>query len=143
MIAGLNPYIILSGRAKEAVTFYEQALGAEVLGVQTFGEMPEDSDTPLPEDVKKQVMHAHLRIGGDDLMLSDGFPGQPAQVGTHIVLAVNVDSAAEAEAVYERLAERGEQVMPLQETPFSPAHGHVKDQFGITWYVTAAGEGAQ
>lgn len=35
----LIPCLVLNGTASEAIAFYEQALGAEVLYKQTFGEM--------------------------------------------------------------------------------------------------------
>lgn len=35
----LIPYLVLNGTANKAIAFYEQALDAEVLYKQTFGEM--------------------------------------------------------------------------------------------------------
>jgi PhnB protein len=36
----LTPCIVMDGTAKEAIHFYENVLGAQVLQVQTYGEMP-------------------------------------------------------------------------------------------------------
>jgi len=44
MSIGLNPYLIFDGKSKEAAHFYEKALGGEILGIMTFGEMPADPD---------------------------------------------------------------------------------------------------
>lgn len=37
MSISLNPYLIFSGNAKDAVYFYEKALGGKVIGIMTFG----------------------------------------------------------------------------------------------------------
>lgn len=34
----------------------------------------------------------------------------------------------------------GELIMHLQETPWSPAYGQVKDKFGITWQISTVVE---
>lgn len=52
MTLRLIPYLVLNGTASEAIAFYEQALGAEVLYKQTFGEMPENPEYPLPAEAK-------------------------------------------------------------------------------------------
>jgi PhnB protein len=44
----MNPYLVMNGDAKEAIAFYEQALDAKVMNVQTFGEMPTDPNYPMP-----------------------------------------------------------------------------------------------
>ena len=42
----MNPYLIMDGNAKEAIQFYEKALDAQMVMVQTFGEMPANPDFP-------------------------------------------------------------------------------------------------
>ncbi|UTR17012.1 VOC family protein [Salipaludibacillus sp. LMS25] len=136
MILGINPYFIFNGHAKEAVAFYEKALAAEVLGVMTFGDLPADADMLVPSDAKERVMHAHLKIGETDLMLSDNFPGQPYTEGTNVTVAVNLDNSVKAEEVYSSLVEGGKDIMPLQATQFSPAYGQVIDKYGVTWHIS-------
>lgn len=46
----LIPYITMDGNAKEAIEFYEEALDAQLLFIQTFGEMPENPDFPIPAE---------------------------------------------------------------------------------------------
>lgn len=79
MTLRLNPYLIMDGNAKEAIQFYEKALDAQVVMVQTFGEMPANPDFPLPESARDRVSHALLKVGETDLMFSDTFPGQPVE----------------------------------------------------------------
>ncbi|WP_078578210.1 VOC family protein [Salipaludibacillus agaradhaerens] len=136
MILGINPYLICNGNAKEVVSFYEKALAAEVLGVMTFGDLPDDAGMPVPSDAKERVMHAHLKIGESDLMLSDNFPGQPHTVGTNVTVAINVDAPGKAEEIYSNLKEGGKDIMTLQATQFSPAYGQLIDKYGVTWHIS-------
>ncbi len=136
MVLGIYPYLITNGNGKEAVKFYEQALDAKVLNVQTFGDMPDDPNHPAPPEAKDRVMNAHLKVGDTDLMLSDTFPGQPYQIGTQVSIAINIANAEKANEVFDKLAVEGQVVMPMQPTFWSPAYGQVTDKFGVTWQVS-------
>src|SRR4051794_13718750 len=59
----LTPYLMMNGNAKEAIQFYEKALDAQVLFLQTFGEMPANPEFPLPDEAKGLVSHAMLKVG--------------------------------------------------------------------------------
>lgn len=73
-------------------------------------------------------------------MLSDNFPDEPFAIGTQLNIAVLVSEVEKTQAVFTKLAAGGEVLMPLQETPFSPAYGQVKDQFGVTWQISTVQE---
>lgn len=73
MTTRLVPYLVLNGNTKEAIQFYEQALDAKLLFMQSFGEMPDNPDFPIPAELKERVGHAMLKVGETDLMLSDTF----------------------------------------------------------------------
>ncbi|MGO5014567.1 VOC family protein [Niallia sp. Sow4_A1] len=141
MILGVHAYLRMNGNSKEAVKFYENALEAENLGVQTYRDLPENPEFPLSEEAKDRVVHAQLRIGNTFLMLSDNFPGQPYQVGSQVDVAVLLNNPEKTKEVYDKLLDGGEVVMPLQETPWSPSYGQVKDKFGIAWQISTIVEG--
>ncbi|WP_442598745.1 VOC family protein [Neobacillus sp. D3-1R] len=136
MILGISPYLVTNGNGQEAVKFYESALDAEVLGLQTFGDMPEDPNHPTPEEAKNRVLHANLKIGNTTLMLSDTFPGQPYNLGDQVTIAIMINNVEKAKEVFGKLEDGGKVQMPLQETFWSPAYGQVTDKFGITWQVS-------
>lgn len=131
----LNPYLIFDGNAKEAVSFYEKALGGKVVGIMTYGDLPADPDHPMPEEVKSRVMHAHLKVGDADLMFSDTYPGEPYQRGNAIQIAIRPQEPEVAESIFNALAEGGQVVLPLQKTDWSPMYGMVTDRYGITFQV--------
>ena len=140
MTLKLIPYFVMSGNAKEAIQFYEKALGAQVLFMQSFGEMPENPEYPLPEEAKDLVSHASIKIGETDLMFSDTFPGQPVQSGNQVTICITTDDADQARQMFEALQDGGQVTMPLQETFFSPAYGSVTDKFGINFQVFTEGK---
>lgn len=140
MTLKLIPYFVMSGNAKEAIQFYEKALGAQVLFMQSFGEMPENPEYPLPEGAKDRVSHASIKIGESDLMFSDTFPGQPVQSGNQVTICITTDDADQARQMFEALQDGGQVTMPLQETFFSPAYGSVTDKFGINFQVFTEGK---
>ncbi|MFC7370770.1 VOC family protein [Fictibacillus iocasae] len=137
MIVAVNPYIVTNGNGKEAVDFYVEALNAEILSLQTFGQMPEDPDHPIPSEAKDRVMNAQFKVGDTILMLSDTFPGMPYQLGQQVSIAIHIDTAESAKTVFEKLSEGGKVTMPLQETFWSPAYGQVTDQYGVQWQISA------
>lgn len=67
MTVKLTPYITLEGTAKEAIQFYEQTIGAKVLSIITYGEMPEMPNT-FNDELKNLIAHAKLQVGETELM---------------------------------------------------------------------------
>lgn len=135
MAMWMNPYLVMNGNAREAVAFYAKALDAEVMNVTTFGEMPPNPEYPLPAEAKEQIMHALLKVGMTELMLSDTFPGTPHQSGDQVNIALQVDSADQAKKCFDALAEGGRVTLPFQAMPWSPGYGMVTDKFGVPWQV--------
>ncbi|MDR6225071.1 VOC family protein [Desmospora profundinema] len=137
MIVGINPFLVLDGDGQKAVRFYEQALDATVLSVQTFAEMPENPEFRIPDDAKDRVLHAHLKVGNTDLMISDTCPQrQTYSIGSQVTIAITISDLEKSKQVFNRLKEGGQVVMSLQETFWSPLYGQVTDKFGVTWHVS-------
>lgn len=140
MTLRLTPYLMMNGNAKEAIEFYEKALDAKVLFSQTFGEMPENPEFPLPESAKGLISHAMLKVGENDLMFSDIFPGQPHQTGSQVTICISSNDPSKSKQIYEALLDGGQVNMPLQETFFSPLYGIVTDKFGVTFQLYTEGK---
>lgn len=136
MIVGVYPYIRLNGNTKEAVAFYEAVFDAEVLSIHTYGDFSENPDFQIADEIKQLVSHAQLKIGDTLLMLSDTFPGEQHEVGTQLNVAILIADINKTNEVFEKLQTDGEVLHPLEETPFSPAYGQVKDKYQITWQIS-------
>ena len=131
----VQSYLSFDGRCEEAIDFYRGALGAEVQMLLRFKDNPEPEKTggihPGTED---KVMHAQMRIGDTDILLSDGrCTGQLNFQGS--ALALTVADEAEADRRFAALADGGQVVMPLAKTFFSPRFGMVNDRFGVAWMI--------
>ncbi|WP_289142888.1 VOC family protein [uncultured Brevibacillus sp.] len=135
----LTPYVVLDGETREAIAFYEKALDAKVVFVQTFADMPANPDFPLPDEAKDRVAHASLKVGDSDLMFSDSFPGQSIPKGDQVTICIVSDDVEKSKRIFDALQDGGQVHMPLQETHFSPAYGNLKDKFGITFQIFTEG----
>jgi PhnB protein len=130
----IQPYLFFDGRCQEAIDFYRGALGAEVVMVHRFSDSPDQSN--VTPEMANQIMHATLKIGETTVMASDGrCGGKPKFEG--FSLSVNVPDAAEAERLFNTLAEGGQIQMPLAKTFWAPAFGMVADRFGVPWMISA------
>jgi PhnB protein len=126
------PYLILSGRAREAIALYERALGARVENVQRFG----DVDQSCPVAKKDLIMHAELRIGQAVVMLSDG-PGEgPVPAGGAVSVALEWTDARAMREGFDALAAGGKVIQPLIAAHWGAMFGVVHDANGVSWMFT-------
>ncbi len=134
----VEPYLFFNGRCEEAIAFYKEALGAEVLMQMRMNESPEPPQPGmLPPGFEQKIMHATLRIGETIVMMSDGNSNmQPSFQG--FSLSIAAPDAVQAERLYNALSQGGKVHMPLGKTFWSPCFGMVADRFGVGWMITIA-----
>ena len=133
----VQPYLFFDGRCEEALEFYKQSLGAEVLMLMRNSDNPEPSPPGmLPAGSEHKVMHVSFKIGETTLMASDGRNGgQPEFKGVSLSLTVPDSDAARRS--FDALAEGGQVQMPLGKTFWAPMFGRVADRFGVGWMISA------
>jgi PhnB protein len=131
----VQPYLDFNGRCDEALEFYKKAVGAEVAMLMRWKDSP-DKSMCTAENADK-VMHSQFQIGDSTIMASDGrCSGKPNFHG--IALTISAKTEAEADKLFNGLAEGGQVTMPLAKTFFSPKFGMVADKFGVGWMVLVA-----
>jgi PhnB protein len=135
--AKVQPYLFFDGRCEEALEFYKKAVGAEVEMMMRFCDSPEPAKpgmcTPGSEN---KIMHSCFRIGNTQVMASDGRAlGKPVFQG--FALSLSATDEADADRLFNALANGGQVQMPLVKTFFSPRFGMVADRFGVGWMVIA------
>ena len=128
----IQPYLSFEGRADEAIEFYKKSIGAKVEMLMRFKEAP-DQSMVSPGSAEK-VMHAALRAGNAQLLMSDGRCTGSANFNG-IALALSAANDADAERIFNALADGGKVNMPLTKTFFSSKFGMVADKFGVGWMV--------
>lgn len=131
----VQPYLFFEGRCEEAIDFYRKALGAEVQMLMRYKDNPEPPpEGCLPPGSEEKVMHASLRVGGTEIMASDGMcSGKPSFQG--FSLSVTAPDEAACDRMFNTLAEGGSVVMPLCKTFYALRFGMVTDRFGVGWMV--------
>ncbi|MDQ0483969.1 VOC family protein [Guptibacillus hwajinpoensis] len=134
MTLSLTPFLNLKRNAKEAIEFYEKALGAEVLSMMTYGDMSGGSDT-YPEDLKDLVATAKLQIGESALMISDVPDATNVEASKQITIGITTNDVEKSKRIFEALQQEGTVNMPFGEQPFSPGFGDVTDKFGVSFLV--------
>jgi PhnB protein len=75
-----------------------------------------------------------MTVGGITLMASDAPAGRYAKP-QGFSLSIGVESPAEAERIFQALAEKGNIVMPMGESFFALRFGMLTDQFDVPWMV--------
>ena len=131
----VQPYLFFEGRCDEALEFYKKALGAKVDMLMRFKEAPDQSMvTPQSRD---EVMHAAVHVGNTQILMSDGRCQGAANFGG-FSLAVSAGTEAEADQMFNALADGGQVRMPMAKTFFSPRFGMVADKFGVGWMIMVA-----
>ncbi len=128
----VDPYLLFNGQCEAAFNFYAQILGGKVEGLTTYADSPMAEH--VPPEWRDKVVHARLTIGDKVIMGSDPPPGQ-YQKQAGFAMTAGAATPAEAERVFDALAENGTVQMPLQQTFWSPSFGMLTDRFGIPWMV--------
>ena len=132
-MTSFHPYLFFAGFCREAFTRYQEVLGGE-LQLVTNADMPAEERMPgVGDDV---IMHAALMVGEGLLMGSDDPTADEPRPVVGMQINLSVDSVAEAERIFEALAEGGQVGMPLTATSWSPAFGMLTDRFGAGWMLT-------
>lgn len=125
---GVHPYLSFNGNCEEAINFYKDNLGGELLYIQRYGESPMKGMGP-----DDGVMHCTLKIGDTNIMACDNPEGPPAAAGSNISLAIGSNDPAGADAMFEKMSEGGNVTMPMQETFWAARFGMLTDKFGVNW----------
>jgi len=134
MTVKLTPYITLEGTAREAIQFYEQAIGAKVLSMITYGEMPDMPNT-FNDELKNLVAHAKLQVGETELMFSDSPGGSHIAGGKRVTICITTNDVEKSKQIFDALQQDGQVNMPFKEESFSPGFGDVTDKFGVTFQI--------
>ena len=116
----LTPYIVVHN-AKEAIDFYQRALGAEVVEVMEH---------------EGKVMNAQLKFGDSMLMLNDEYP----EYGTVSAKTMGMNPVTihvlshDIDNEFQRAVDAGcEVTMPLADMFWGDRFGTLLDPFGYKW----------
>src|SRR5580700_3365429 len=86
----LIPYVTFNGNCEEALNFYKDSIGGEIVSIGRY----EDTPMGVSDDYKKKILHARIQIGSHLLMASDSMPERAPLVGNNISLSIEWDDVS-------------------------------------------------
>lgn len=98
--------------------------------MMTHGQQPETDN--VPNDWKNAILHARIEIGGTVLMGADIPNSEPMRSA---YLTLRVDTAEEADRIYELLSREGQIFMKMETTFFASRFAMLRDKFGTSWML--------
>jgi PhnB protein len=131
-MAHINSYLIFSGNCREAMTFYKECLGGELV-FQTVGESPLSSK--MPAKMKNCILHATLTKKTLVLLGSDMVSASGLVKGNAVSLLLDCDSEEEIKIFYKKLSSKGKADHPIEETFWGALFGDLTDKFGNHWLL--------
>ena len=123
----LTPHLWFDKEAKEAAHFYTSVFSdSKITNVMTL------RDTPSGDcDV------VSFEIAGQSFMAISA--GPLFKFNPSVSFIISVDKKEDVDALWEKLSEGGEALMPLDSYPFSERFGWIQDKFGVSWQLILPG----
>ena len=124
-------YVHFPGECEEAINFYKDSLNGEIVQMSRMG----DSKMEVAETLKQKIMHARLKVGDDEIYMSDTFEPASITKGNNVSISLDIESPDKMEKMFNKLASGGTIKMPLQDTFWGAKFGMLVDKFGINWMM--------
>jgi PhnB protein len=126
----LNPYLHFGDNARQAMEFYQSVFGGD-LQIMAFKDMP----MPGMEAEGDKVMHSALVAKDISFFASDTPSHMQADPGNSISMSLSGEDENELRGYFDKLAEGGNVMQPLEKAPWGDTFGMLRDRFGIEWLV--------
>ena len=130
----LNPYLQFSDNAAEALEFYRDILGGEVV-VSRFKEYGTEGDDG------ELVMHGQLETeAGFTIMAADTpsfMPGRASE--SNVTVSLSGDDGDTLRGYWERLSDGANVNTPLEKQMWGDEFGQLTDKYGVGWLVNISG----
>ncbi len=133
-MAGLTPYILFPGTARDALTFYGEVFGSAVR-LHTFAEF---NRTDGPPDA---IAHGYL-VGGPVSLFGADAAGdeQPFRAQGMMLSLLGTAAPSTLRQWFSLLGEGGRVVDDLQTRPHGASDGQVIDRHGLHWLIGFEGD---
>lgn len=129
----ITPYLNFSGQCRRAFDHYAEVLNGQIVERFTYGESPMCDE--MPPESHDQVMHTLLIADGAALMGADGPSPEDGPGGPSMWVALNVETAEEAERIFAAFSEDADIKMAMEKTFWAERFGMLVDRFGTAWII--------
>jgi PhnB protein len=131
-MAQIKSYLTFNGNCREAMEFYRQCLGGDLM-LQTIGETP--MADKMPDNMKSYILHAHLKAGDLEIMATDMVGEKGLQRGNGISLMLDCGSEADLRNYFTLLSVGGDITHPVERTFWDAYIGDFTDKYGNNWVL--------
>lgn len=118
-----------NGNAGEAMRFYQQCLGGELI-MQKIAESP--MGITMPSEMGAKILHGSLLNENMQLMAADKI-SEPVANHEVVTLLVNCCCDEEIHRLFENLSKGGTVTHPIHQSFCGITSGELTDKFGIQW----------
>lgn len=127
-------YLGFNGTCAEAMRFYERVLSGKLEIMMSGAESPMAEH--IPKESAHRIMHARLALKDGGYLYAGDCPDQMPYDGIKgVSITLNYDTTAEAQKVFNALADGGKVTMPMQPAFWAKTWGMLVDKFGTPWIV--------
>ncbi|HET8860322.1 VOC family protein [Marivirga sp.] len=128
----INSYLTFNGNCREAMTFYQECLGGELM-LQPVEGSPMANQ--MPKGMKNCILHSTLKTSDFVLMGSDITPESGLIKGNSHSLIIECNSESQIHELFEKLSEDGVRRNPIEKTFWGAFFGTFTDKFGHNWML--------
>ena len=128
----LVPTICFQGNCDEAISFYKEAVDAEVKTINYLRDAPQNFSMDGFTS-PNHVLNSDVIIHGTQIAMLDG--AKERIKGEYFTLTLFLDSVEEATTVFNKLSDGGQIIEALAPQFWSALCGDVEDRFGINWHI--------
>lgn len=131
-MAAVNPYLNFNGNCEEAFNFYKSVFEKEFQTFSRFGDMEH-----CGEGEENKVMHVAIPLGKGSFLFGSDRPAQygPGAAGDLFYVAIEAESEAEADKLFNGLSKGGQATVPMNKAPWNAYFGMLTDPFGVSWLI--------
>lgn len=135
----ISPFLWFDTQAEEAMTFYTSIFdNSRIVYIKRY---PVGVPIGPMEGMEGRVLHGEFELAGQRFFALDG--GPVFKFNPAISFFVSCTTEAQCDALWEKLADGGSVLMPLQAHPFSAKFGWLADKYGLSWQLSVGSTGTQ
>lgn len=138
MTNSLHPYIGFAGNAAEAMTFYQSVFGGD-LQTMTFEQAGAGEFASNPQ----AVMHSQLIVNDSWFLMAADSEETAGEIAgaprITIAIAASDDQLDKLTEQFNKLAEEGTVVVPMEKQMWGAVYGQVVDKFAVAWQFNIGG----
>lgn len=134
----ITPNLWFGDDAEDAVNVYTDIFDDSSIGTVSRYDEASAAASGQPEG---SVMTVAFELEGQQFLALNG--GSAFEFTPAISFTVSCPTSDEVDELWARLSDGGEELMPLDSYPFSDRYGWTTDEFGVSWQLIHADDGAE